>query len=313
MQKFERRKFLAILLVAGLLFAGTFLAACQMGQEEAEDAALSVLAETRLVVGGQSVGVKMDVSGVLVVGLEEIETEDGDRINPGLDAGLQLGDRILEIDGLSVNSPEEVQKAVNARHKRVKMTVKRGDQMLTVSITPVKAAADGRFKIGVWVRDRTAGLGTLTYYDPSSGGFGALGHAITDPDTSDILTVEKGVLLRSSVESVKQGEAGDPGEIRGVFYEADEPIGEMTINTAKGIFGTMTDPAENPFYPEPIPIGTAKEGKAYILCTLEGDTIEQFEIDIAKVNRRRISDVKNMVVKVTDPDLLEKTGGIVQG
>ena len=184
---------------------------------------------------------------------------------------------------------------------------------MDINITPVKASADGRFKIGVWVRDRTAGLGTLTFYNLADGTFGALGHAITDPDTADVLTVEKGVLLKASVESVKQGEVGSPGEIRGVFYEAESHIGEMQKNTIQGIFGTMTEPISDPYYTEPLPIGTASAGGAYILCTLEGDTVEQFEIEITKVNRRRGNDTKNMVIKVTDPKLLEKTGGIVQG
>ncbi len=147
-----------------------------------KDVTISVLPERVLVPGGHSVGVRMNVKGVLIVGLEEIETPDGRFINPGLDAGLQIGDNILEIDGVKVNNAREVKELVNKIKKDVRLKVKRKDDIMFIKLTPVLSADDNLYKIGVWVKDKTAGIGTLTFYDPSNNTFGALGHAITDPE-----------------------------------------------------------------------------------------------------------------------------------
>ncbi|WP_130863733.1 SpoIVB peptidase [Bacilliculturomica massiliensis] len=281
-----------------------------------KDITVSVLPQKTLVVGGQSVGVRMDVKGVLVVGLEEIEGEDGTRVNPGLEAGLQIGDSILTIDGDKVDNAAAVSEKINKVRDEVKLKIKRKDKIMNVTLSPVRSADDGRYKMGVWVRDRTAGIGTLTYYDPLNKAFGALGHAITDPDTSTILPVADGELLNAKVESVKQGKAGDPGEIRGIFYEADAPLGLLKGNSSYGIFGSAYDEISNPIYPEPLAIGyqnEIKKGPAYILTTLDGNTVEKYSISIEKINHQTKPDTKSMVIRVTDKRLLEKSGGIVQG
>jgi len=281
-----------------------------------KEVTIKVLPETKVIPGGQPVGVKMDVKGVLVVGLEEIRTSRGERINPGLEAGLEIGDSILSINNTPVDSPEEVKAVVNEIKGQIRLKVNRQGETLYFRILPVKAEEDGLYKIGVWVRDKTAGLGTLTFYDPFSKSFGALGHAITDPDTGHVLPVEKGELLSANVESVKQGKAGIPGEIRGIFYEADEPLGNLLVNTNFGIFGSFYKPITNPFYPEPMAIGyqnTVEEGPAWLLTTVDGNKMDRYEIHIDKVNRQSKPNTKSMVISVTDPRLLEKTGGIVQG
>jgi len=281
-----------------------------------KEVTIKVLPETKVIPGGQPVGVKMDVKGVLVVGLEEIQTVDGDKVNPGLEAGLEIGDSILAINNEPVDSPEEVKTVVNKQKGKVRLKVRRQGDILYIRISPVQAAEDGLYKIGVWVRDKTAGLGTLTFYDPYTKSFGALGHAITDPDTGHVLPVERGELLSASVESVKQGTAGIPGEIRGIFYEADEPLGDLNLNTEYGIFGSFYKEFTNPFYSEPLPIGyqnQVEEGPAWILATVDGNKIERYEICIDKVNHQTKPGTKSMVITVTDPRLLKKTGGIVQG
>ncbi len=281
-----------------------------------KEVTIKVLPEVKVIPGGQSVGVKMDVKGVLVVGLEEILTTTGQRVNPGLKSGLEIGDSILAINNQSVDSPEEVRDVVNDQKGQIRLKVSRRGEILYFRILPVKAKDDGLYKIGVWVRDKTAGLGTLTYYDPSSKSFGALGHAITDPDTGHVLPVETGQLLSASVESVKQGTAGIPGEIRGIFYEADKPLGDLSINTNYGIFGSFYKSASNPYYPQPISIGyqnQVEEGPAWLLTTVDGNTMEKYHINIDKVSRQTKPGTKSMVISVTDPRLLKKTGGIVQG
>ncbi|GAB1475334.1 SpoIVB peptidase [Bacillota bacterium] len=281
-----------------------------------KEVTINVLPEIKVIPGGQTVGVKMDVKGVLVVGLEEITSEDNKKINPGLSAGLEIGDSILAINNRPVDSHEEVKAALNSQKGRIVLKVSRRGEIHYIGITPVKAKADGLYKIGVWVRDKTAGLGTLTFYDPVSGYFGALGHAITDPDTGDVLRVKKGELLSASVESVKQGASGAPGEIRGVFYEEDEPLGQLAANTDYGIFGTFYTNLSNPIYADPISIGyqnQIKVGPAWLLTTVDGKKMERYEINIDKINRQIKPNTKGMVISVTDPRLIKKTGGIVQG
>jgi stage IV sporulation protein B len=281
-----------------------------------KEVTISVLPERVLIPGGHSVGVRMNVKGVLIVGLEEIETPEGKFINPGLDAGLQIGDNILEIDGTKVNNANEVKEIINKLKKDVRLKVKRKDDIMNVKLTPVLSVEDNLYKIGVWVKDKTAGIGTLTFYDPSNNTFGALGHAITDPETGTVLSVAQGELLNSRVESVKQGKAGSPGEIKGIFYEADQPLGKLSLNTEFGIFGETYNKIVNPIYPTPLQIGyqnEIKKGPAYILTTLEGAKIEKYSIVIEKINRQTKASTKSMVIRVTDEKLLAKSGGIIQG
>lgn len=281
-----------------------------------KEVTISVLPEKVLIPGGHSVGVRMNVKGVLVVGLEEIETPEGDFVNPGLDAGLQLGDNILEVNGTKVNNASEVKEVINEIKNDVRLKVQRKDDIININITPVISIDDNLYKIGVWVKDKTAGIGTLSYNDPSNNTFGALGHAITDPETGTVLSVAQGELLNSKVESVKQGKSGSPGEIKGIFYESDKPLGELTINTEYGIFGKAYDPITNAIYEQPLKVGYQNEvqkGPAYILTTLESNKIEKYNIIIEKINHQSKPSTKSMVIKVTDERLLEKSGGIIQG
>ncbi|MBQ4505288.1 MAG: SpoIVB peptidase [Firmicutes bacterium] len=278
---------------------------------------ISVLPEKTLVPGGHSVGIRMDVSGVLIVGLEEIPTENG-KINPGLKAGLQIGDSVLSVDGVSVNSAEDVQKVLNHVDvgKTVLVRVQRKGELVSVHVEPVKSTIDGQWKLGIWVKEKTAGLGTVTYYDPETGRIGALGHGITENNTGQILHVEQGQMMFSRVESVRQGSSGKPGEIRGLFYEADEPMGTLIYNSEFGIFGNSGKELSNPLYPEPLKVGyqsEVKTGKAQIMTTLDGNQIELYDIEIEKVRRQSRPDTKGMVIRVTDERLLKKSGGIVQG
>lgn len=277
---------------------------------------INVVTERMLIPGGKSIGVKMDVKGVLIVGLEEIETVTGEKVNPGLLSGLQIGDTILEINGQKVYRASEVQVLVNENGGEVLLKVKRKSEIKEIHLTPVVAKSDNTYKLGVWVKDKTAGIGTLTYYDPETKQYGALGHAITDPETGAILSVAEGELVKSKVESVKQGKAGEPGEIRGIFYEADEPLGSLEKNTEYGIFGKLYSEVENPFFEKPIAIGTketVKAGPAVIMTTLDNNKIECYTIEIEKVNKQTKQDTKGMNIKVTDERLLKSSGGIVQG
>jgi len=281
-----------------------------------QNASVEVLAEKALVPGGHSVGVKMDVKGVLVVGLEEIEGEDGEKINPGILSGVQIGDTILSINGHKVYKADEVQEIINTVKGTVTLEIERNGEIIKVDIMPVASQEDNMYRLGIWVKDKTAGIGTLTYYDPSDGSFGALGHGIVDPETKKILPVDTGLLIESQVKEIREGEDGDPGEIQGIFYHADTPLGALKHNCEYGVYGTTYDNIDNPIYKKPLAIGRKEQvelGKAYILTTLNNNEISRYEIEIESIDDQSKPDDKSMVIRVTDEALIEECGGIVQG
>lgn len=302
------------LILAGLLL--TIIIAGQFSPDAEDTAGTDIVSEKVLVAGGHSVGVQMDVKGALIVGLEEITTSAGEVVNPGLQAGLQIGDMILAVNGTKVYKAQEVEQLVNEIKDEVRLKIQRKNIVMNVDLTPVINREDGLYKLGVWIKDKTAGIGTLTYYDPVNMTFGALGHAICDPETGAVLTVNQGQLIQAKVQSVKEGRSGEPGEIQGVFYEAESPMGDLKINSSLGIFGDTYHAIENPIYSKPLVVGTKEQiekGKAYILTTLENNTIERFEIEIEKIYKKDKESNKNMRIKVTDERLIEESGGIVQG
>ena len=287
------------------------------GSENFEIVANQDIGEDMVMLGGRSVGVKLDVEDVLIVGLEEIQTEDGETINPGLSAGLQIGDMIIAIDGVEVHNADDVLSIIEDTDKKsVCLKIGRKNEIRYVDVKPVKSAEDGKRRLGVWVKEKTAGIGTLTYYRPYDGSFGALGHGITDAETGSVLKVADGQLLNAKVLSLKEGKKGDPGEIRGIFYEADEPLGSLVKNTEYGLFGDAYADLTCEGYEDPVYVAEPEEikkGEAFILTTVEKDKIEKFTIKIEKINKQSEPTTKSMVIRVTDDRLIEKSGGIVQG
>ena len=278
---------------------------------------VQVIPKLKVIPGGQSIGVKLNTKGVLIVGLEEIESIDGRKYNPGYTAGLNIGDSILHINDEKVKDAEHVTSIINSNgNKIIRLRIKRGDKLVDIDIHPVKSADDGEYRLGLWVRDKTAGVGTLTFYDPNSMKFGALGHAITDIDTGLILAVNSGEVVKSKVASVQQGKKGKPGEIKGIFYETTKPLGNLEKNTNYGIYGKAYEDIQNPLYSDPIEIGLqhqVREGKATILTTVDSNEVQAYEVSIEKINHQKSPSVKSMIIRVTDKRLLEKSGGIVQG
>ena len=187
---------------------------------------------------------------------------------------------------------------------------------MEVEVSPVQDKDDGQFKLGLWVRDSTAGVGTLTYYDPSNQSFASLGHPITDVDTQEILSVKEGEILESKILDIKQGQAGTPGELKGSFSASQTRLGKIETNNEFGIYGKMYDEINNSIYSEPLEVGAqdnVKLGKATLLTTIDSSGIQEFECEIVKANRQNVPSSKGMIIKITDPELLETTGGIVQG
>lgn len=278
---------------------------------------IDVVERPMVIPGGNAIGVRMNTKGVLVVAVTDIMDINGDRVSPARDAGLKVGDSILEINGEKIVSSEQVVNILNEnKDKEVEISVLRNKSEFKTKSKPVKCLQDNAYRLGIWVRDKTSGIGTMTFYDEETNTFGALGHGITDMDTGKLLTVEKGLIMSAKISDVEQGKRGTPGEIRGVFYKTDEVLGEIKDNTEFGIYGNLIDNKGEIRNKEKIPIGFKEEvelGKAYIFTTLEDNKIEKFEIEIIKLENQQIPEQKSMIIKITDEDLLKRTGGIVQG
>lgn len=280
---------------------------------------MEVVSERVLIPGGQSVGIKMNVKGVLVVGLEEIETEDS-IVSPGYTAGLEIGDIITAINGEEVYYAKDVSRIVNAaktgrKNGSINIKVSRKEKNLSFDLIPVKEKASGEYKIGLWVKEKIAGIGTMTFYDPKTNIIASLGHGIYESRTGTLLEAGNGELLRTEVKSIKEGQAGKPGEIRGIFYAEDEAIGEVKKNSLYGVYAKGKNP-EKLDLAKPIVMGyqdQIEEGEAYILTTIDGSTVEKFDIKITKVNKQNEPDSKSMEIEVSDDRLLKYCGGIVQG
>lgn len=278
---------------------------------------VDVVDRPMLIPGGNAIGVRMNTKGVLVVAVTDVIDIDGNRKSPAREAGLKVGDSIIEIDGEKIVSSEQVVELLNeAKNKEVELKIMRNKSEFTTVTKPIQCLQDNAYRLGIWVRDKTSGIGTMTFYDQNTNTFGALGHGITDVDTGELLTVEKGLVMNAKISDIEQGKKGTPGEIKGVFYKTDEILGEIEENTAFGIYGSLVDNNGELRNRESIPIGFREEvktGKAYILTTLEENKVKMYEIEIQKVELQNEADQKSMVIKVTDKELLEKTGGIVQG
>jgi len=266
----------------------------------------------RLVAVGHTAGIKLFSEGILVVGLGEIETERG-AAAPARACGLKVGDLILKADGAEIESTEHFQ-AVMAKSggERVELTVRRGEKTLELTAAGVEDAA-GEVRLGAWVRDSLAGIGTMTFYDPATGRFAMLGHGINDSDTNLLMPLESGAIMYSTVKAVKTGTAGEAGELRGDF-DLQQDLGTLYDNTEQGVFGTMERCAIVEQGRE-LPVGKAewvKTGAATILSNVRGDDVEEYMVEIEKICDRT-GNCRNFLLRVTDERLLAATGGIVQG
>lgn len=278
-----------------------------------KDVTINVLPEMQLVPGGKAVGIKMFTKGLICVGTEKIKGEDGQNYNIANALDIKETDIIISANGKILHTVEEFSEIVsNSQGTPITLVVSRNGNEQTKVATPIKTS-DG-YKLGLWVRDSTAGIGTVTFTDVASGAFAALGHPITDVDTGILMPVDKGSISNAEIVGIKKGARGEPGELYGVFSGTDD-CGVILKNTAQGIYGSLVDnPALN-YNSQPVIAASgaqAKTGKAEIYANIEGDTVEKFEIEITKL-MRYATDSKNMVIKVTDKRLLDKTGGIVQG
>jgi len=288
----------AACLLALLLCAGVRAGAASVTEGTGESAA------RMLVPVGHTAGIKLFTRGVVVVKLSDGGT-------PAKACGLQTGDVIVKCAGSAVTSTEQFQSLLQeSGGDTTDIQVQRQGDAVTLTVEPARNER-GVYCIGAWIRDSMAGIGTITYYDPATGEFGALGHGITDVDTAQLMPFSDGSILASTVKAVKKGEAGNAGELRGDF-DLTSDLGELHANTNCGVFGTLDAEDYAPVLSEAVPTGQAREGKAIIRSNVQGDQVDEYEIEILKVVSNA-SDGRDMVISVTDPDLIAATGGIVQG
>lgn len=268
---------------------------------------VDVLSDLELVPCGNTVGIKLFADGVMVVGSSPVGGQ-----TPA--AAIREGDVIVEVDGARIADLDSLSSRIEASEGRsMVFTCRREKTTFRTTVTPVWSAEEERFCVGLWVRDSTAGIGTLTYYDPKSLSFGALGHPITDMDTGKNLPVGQGEILNSRVIGVEKGKRGAPGELKGIFTTG-KLSGEVFSNTDVGVFGALVNAQGLP-HTAYLPAGRSEvhTGAATVLCNTQGEGVEEFAIEVERVIPQSRTDSKSMVIRITDPRLLEKTGGIVQG
>lgn len=278
---------------------------------------IDVSDDLRLYPGGQAVGVALQTAGVLVVGTSDLTGA----ISPARLAGIKPGDIITAANGMTIEGTTQLTELVaSTGDTPLPLTVKRGEATLSLTLEPKRDNQTGTYRIGAWVRDSTAGVGTMSFYGEVNAGegirYGALGHAITDTDTQQILTVGKGEVMLADVVDVRKGQVGIPGELKGSFLRENRVLGGIRLNNSFGIYGTLQSPPAHPLYPDGLPIGrkdAVHAGDATILCTVDSGGMEEYDVEIVEVARQTSPSQRSMVIRVTDEALLEKTGGIVQG
>lgn len=276
---------------------------------------VNIIPKTMVVPLGNAIGMKLYTKGVLVVGMSQIETDKNEKKKPYENSGIEQGDTILEINNNIVGNTEELIKEVeNSKGNTINIKYLRDDKTMQTDITPVKSK--NTYKIGLWVRDAAAGVGTLTFYEPSTNLFMALGHGISDIDTEEIVNIANGELVTANIVSITKGRKGYPGEIRGTIDEG-KTIGTIYKNTNFGVYGMVKNKnyleADLTQEMEVAPRNEIKEGKAQIICQLENSAKKKYDIEIEKVYINNNQNNKSMLIKITDKELLEKTGGIIQG
>ena len=274
-------------LTIGILFLMLLIAFFPLGAAAAET----------LIPGGQLIGLELQDGSVTVVGFTQSQAENLQK------AGLAVGDRILEVNGQKVTEVSDIRKALTPG-KPLKLLVQRGGKNYSLELTP------SQDRLGVYLRRGVTGVGTVSWYDPDTGKFGTLGHGVNDCN-GNLLPLTTGNAYAARILTVKKGCAGEPGQLMGGI-ESQQPLGVLTANTSRGVFGTTNDP----FPGEPLPVASSEEirtGKAVIRSTVDDKGVQEYSVEILKIYPKSKANGRNLLLKVTDPALLETTGGIVQG
>ena len=268
-------------------------------------------AEQKVMVSGEVFGIKLYTDGVIVVGIQEVQTDSGKK-SPSGSAGIEVGDIIVAIDGENVYTSDQVQSILGANNGgSFEVKIKRGERYRDYTVTPVYCEREGCYKAGMWVRDSTAGIGTITFYNKQSGIFAALGHQINDIDTKEIMPMLDGEAVKATVSKIEKSTRGTTGSLECDF--TNQTLGKLLSNTDCGIYGAYAEISECAKEYPVAAIQEVKKGKATLISTVEKGQPKKYEIEITHIGFNENNREKNMIVKVTDRDLIDKTGGIVQG
>lgn len=285
------------------------------GKVNLKTISVNVIPKTKVIPIGRTIGMKLYTNGVLVVGMTEIQGKRNTKEKPYENSGIEEGDTIVEINNKEINNTNELIEAINESNgNEINVKYLKEGKIYETMINPAETGSE--YKLGLWVRDAAAGVGTLTFYEPNTNMFMSLGHGIEDIDTGKIVEISNGELVTANIISIIQGKKDNPGEIRGTIANGNV-IGKISKNTDLGVYGNITN-KENIGISLDKEVEVAnrdeiKEGKASIICQLDNNSPQEYEIEIEKIYINNNKDNKSMVIKITDKNLLEKTGGIIQG
>lgn len=275
-----------------------------------KNSSLTVSERDYVAISGELFGLRLFTEGIIIVGIDEVKTAKGN-ISPARKAGLQKGDVIISIDNVKVKSCNEVSEIIEKSSGRVmKLECSRKGKTFETDFRTAYSETEGKYKAGIWIRDSAAGIGTMTFFDPQRKTFAALGHGVCDVDTGEILPVFEGDIVKADVNGCYKGQKGKAGELCGVF--SSESKGVLYLNSKYGVYGELFSlPETDTLYPVAFN-DEVKKGKAQIVSTVDEKGPQLYDIEITKISEENSED-KNLVIKITDDDLLSKTGGIVQG
>lgn len=281
-----------------------------------KDVTVDTIENVEVVPIGKIIGMKLYTNGVLIVGMSEVENIENQLINPAKTCDIQEGDTIVKVNDTEIDDIESLKNVVNQSHgENVLLTLVRDGAVLTSNITPVQTEAE-EYKLGLWVKDAATGVGTMTYYEKNTGNFAALGHGIVDSDTDKLIDIDSGEIVTSEIISITKAEVNNPGEIRGTIIN-QKTIGQVEKNTQFGIYGRLDNLTSlNINTSEALPVALRDEikvGEATVLCSLDGKNSKPYNIKIEKINTSNNYDNKSMLIRVTDDELIQHTGGIIRG
>lgn len=287
------------------------------GKLPLKNISVTTIEDTKVVPVGKIIGLKLYTNGVLIVGMSEIEDLNKTLSKPYENSDIKEGDTILKINENEIENIESLKEVVNnSEGNNLELTLLRDGSIVTSNIKPVQTKLK-EYKLGLWVKDAATGVGTMTFYEPSSKLFAVLGHGITDSDTDRLINIDSGELVTSRVISIKKGEVENPGEIKGTILN-QQTIGEVMKNTQFGIYGNLNNLTSlNIDTSKAVDVALRseiKQGEAKVICALDNSNkSKEYSIQIEKIYLDNDSNNKSMLIRVTDKELLEKTGGIIQG
>lgn len=306
---------IAVFTMIILMLSSSFITAYSISEETFEEASVSCYTnnETTVYLGGHPFGVRFYTEGITVVGFSDVETESEDK-SPAFNAGLREYDVIISVNSKAISSAKDFTDITESSEGNpIAVDYKRMGKIYSTSFSPVLCTSDGKYKTGMWIKDSTAGIGTLTYIMPETNAFAGLGHSICDSNTGDILKMTKGIVLNVTIDGVEKSSPGKPGELKGVF--SGEKTGSLTLNCEEGIFGILNQLPDS--FSDDTVISIAKsqditEGEATIRCTIDSDGPKDYAVNLTSIDFDEATN-KNYVIEIVDERLIEKTGGIVQG